>query len=327
MSIGGNILVTGGAGFIGSHLVDALMKNRDIEEVRVIDNFSTGKIENISNHLKSKKFSLLKDDIRNRKAVHKAMKNIDYVFHEAAIASVPLSVKNPQACYEVNVNGTLSLLEEARIQDATFIYASSCAVYGDPSKIPIREDDVPKPISPYGASKLSAEALCIAYNKTYGLRSTCLRYFNVYGPRQLYNKYSGVITIFTNQALRGEDITIYGDGKQTRDFIHVKDVVDANLLIANCKHAYGLVFNVGTGKETSIKSLALKIIKIVGADIKIVYKAPIKGDIRRSVADISRINKIANYSPKISLDEGLSSFVKHVLSHKLKGSAGAGKGG
>ena len=327
MSIGGNVLVTGGAGFIGSHLVDALMKINDVEEVRVIDNFSTGRIKNISSHLKSKKLSLLKDDIRNRKAVHKAMRNIDYVFHEAAIASVPLSVKNPQVCYEVNVNGTLSLLEEARIQDAIFIYASSCAVYGDPSKIPIREDDAPKPISPYGASKLSAEALCIAYNRTYGLRSTCLRYFNVYGPRQLYSRYSGVITIFTNQALRGENITIYGDGKQTRDFIHVKDVVDANLLIANCKRAYGLVFNVGTGKETSIKSLALKIIKIVGADIKIVYKAPIKGDIRRSVADISRIKKIANYSPKISLDEGLSSFVKYVLSHKHTGNRDAGEGG
>ena len=319
MSIGGNVLVTGGAGFIGSHLVDALMKNRDVEEVRVIDNFSTGKIENISNHLKSKKFSLLKDDVRNHEAVHKAMKNINYVFHEAAIASVPLSVKNPQACYEVNVAGTLNLLEEARIRDAILIYASSCAVYGDPSRIPIREDDASKPISPYGASKLSAEALCIAYNSTYGLRSTCLRYFNVYGPRQSYSRYSGVITIFTNRALRGEDLIIYGDGKQTRDFIYVKDIVDANLLIANCKRAYGQVFNVGTGKETSIKSLALKIIKIVGTDVKIIHKAPIKGDIRRSVADISHIKEIANYSPKISLNEGLSSFIKYISSHKLAG--------
>ena len=319
MSIGGNVLVTGGAGFIGSHLVDALMKNRDVEEVRVIDNFSTGKIENISNHLKSKKFSLLKDDVRNHEAVHKAMKNINYVFHEAAIASVPLSVKNPQACYEVNVAGTFNLLEEARIRDAILIYASSCAVYGDPSRIPIREDDASKPISPYGASKLSAEALCIAYNSTYGLRSTCLRYFNVYGPRQSYSRYSGVITIFTNRALRGEDLIIYGDGKQTRDFIYVKDIVDANLLIANCKRAYGQVFNVGTGKETSIKSLALKIIKIVGTDVKIIHKAPIKGDIRRSVADISHIKEIANYSPKISLNEGLSSFIKYISSHKLAG--------
>jgi len=319
MSIEGNILVTGGAGFIGSHLVDALMKNRDVEEVRVIDNFSTGKIENISNHLKSKKFSLLKDDVRNHEAVHKAMKNINYVFHEAAIASVPLSVKNPQACYEVNVTGTFNLLEEARIRDAILIYASSCAVYGDPSRIPIREDDASKPISPYGASKLSAEALCIAYNSTYGLRSTCLRYFNVYGPRQSYSRYSGVITIFTNRALRGENLIIYGDGKQTRDFIYVKDIVDANLLIANCKRAYGQVFNVGTGKETSIKSLALKIIKIVGTDVKIIHKAPIKGDIRRSVADISRIKEIANYSPKISLNEGLSSFIKYISSHKLAG--------
>ena len=319
MSIGGNILVTGGAGFIGSHLVDALMKNRDVEEVRVIDNFSTGNIENISNHLKSKKFSLLKGDIRNHEAVHKAMKNINYVFHEAAIASVPLSVKNPQACYEVNVTGTFNLLEEARIRDAILIYASSCAVYGDPSRIPIREDDASKPISPYGASKFSAETLCIAYNSTYGLRSTCLRYFNVYGPRQSYSRYSGVITIFTNRALRGEDLIIYGDGKQTRDFIYVKDIVDANLLIANCKRAYGQVFNVGTGKETSIKSLALKIIKIVGTDVKIIHKAPIKGDIRRSVADISRIKEIANYSPKISLNEGLSSFIKYISSHKLAG--------
>ena len=319
MSIGGNVLVTGGAGFIGSHLVDALMKNRDVEEVRVIDNFSTGKIENISNHLKSKKFSLLKGDVRNHEAVHKAMKNINYVFHEAAIASVPLSVKNPQACYEVNVAGTFNLLEEARIRDAILIYASSCAVYGDPSRIPIREDDASKPISPYGASKLSAEALCIAYNSTYGLRSTCLRYFNVYGPRQSYSRYSGVITIFTNRALRGEDLIIYGDGKQTRDFIYVKDIVDANLLIANCKRAYGQVFNVGTGKETSIKSLALKIIKIVGTDVKIIHKAPIKGDIRRSVADISHIKEIANYSPKISLNEGLSSFIKYISSHKLAG--------
>jgi len=178
----------------------------------------------------------------------------------------------------------------------------------------VREDHPPRPISPYGASKLSAEALCLAYNEAYGLKSACLRYFNVYGPRQAYSQYAGVITIFTNRALRGEDLIIYGDGMQTRDFIYVRDIVEANLLAAECEDAYGKVFNVGTGKETSIIELALKIREITGADVQIIHKPPLKGDIRRSVADISRMKRIIGFTPRTSLRDGLSSFIKYVSS-------------
>jgi len=314
MSLNGKILVTGGAGFIGSHIVDALMEIRDVDEIVVIDDLSTGRTSNIKHHIGSDRFRFVKDDIRNRRVIHEVMKDVNYVFHEAALANVPLSLKDPHRCYEINVTGTLNLLEEARIQDSIFIYASSCAVYGNPQSIPLREDDPPRPISPYGASKLSAETLCIAYNEAYGLKSACLRYFNVYGPRQAYSQYAGVITIFTNRALRDEDLIIYGDGMQTRDFIYVRDIVEANLLAAECEDAYGNIFNVGTGKETSIIELALKIREITGADVRIIHKPPLKGDIRRSVADISRMKRILGFTPRTSLEDGLSSFIKYVSS-------------
>ncbi len=314
MSLNGKILVTGGAGFIGSHIVDALMEIRDVDEIVVIDDLSTGKAWNIKHHIGSDRFKFVKDDICNRRVLHEVMKDVNYVFHEAAMANVPLSLKDPRRCYEINVAGTLNLLEEARIQDSIFIYASSCAVYGNPQSLPLGEDDPPRPISPYGASKLSAEALCIAYNEAYGLKSTCLRYFNVYGPRQAYSQYAGVITIFANRALKGEDLIIYGDGMQTRDFIYVRDIVEANLLAAECEDAYGKVFNVGTGKETSIIELALKIREITGADVRIIHKPPLEGDIRRSVADISRIKRIIGFTPRTSLEDGLSSFIKYVSS-------------
>ncbi len=313
MNLCGKVLVTGGAGFIGSHLVDKLASIECVEEVKVLDNFSTGKIENLKTHLGKPKLSIIKGDVRSQETVRKVMKEINYVFHEAAIASVPLSVKDPLTTHNVNVIGTLNLLEEARVNDSIFIYASSCAVYGDPKRIPISEEDPPKPISPYGASKLSAESYCIAYNKTYGLKTVCLRYFNVYGPRQSYSQYAGVITIFIHKAMKKEPLTIYGDGKQTRDFIYVEDVVNANLVAATCNKAYGEVINVGTGKETSINELALKIGRIFGFEKpRMIYEKARSGDIRRSLADVTRMKRILGYVSKFDVDEGLPRVIKWV---------------
>jgi len=306
VNLSGKVLVTGGAGFIGSHLVDKLLSMETVEELRVLDNFFTGRLENLEKWANDPRFVLIQGDVRKREIVQKVTKNVDFVFHEAAIASVPLSIKEPLTTHEVNVAGTLNLLEEARANDSTFLYASSCAVYGTPKRIPIREEDVAKPLSPYGASKLAAEAYCLAYNETYGLKTVCLRYFNVYGPRQTYSPYAGVITIFINRALKGEPPVIYGDGRQTRDFIYVDDVVVASILAATCNKAHGRVLNVGTGVETSINSLASKIKRILGTEnLKITYGPAQKGEIRRSAADISRMMELLGYKPRTSLDQGL----------------------
>jgi len=311
MRLSGEILVTGGAGFIGSHIVDKLLDMEDVTEVRVLDDFSTGKIENLTGHLENPKLKVVKGDVRKRGVVKKVMKGVDCVFHEAAITSVPVSIKKPLMMNRVNVDGTLNVLEEARVNDSTLIYASSFAVYGEPRDFPIKETTPPRPISPYGASKLSAEAYCLSYHEAYGLRTTCLRLSNVYGPRQFYSPYAGVITVFVNRALKGEPLIIYGDGEQTRDFIYVEDVVNVNLLTVASGKAYGEVFNVGTEKETSVNVLASKIKSIVGREsLRVIYKPAIKGDIRRSVADISRMKALLGYKPKMDLDNGLLQVIK-----------------
>jgi len=274
MRLSGEILVTGGAGFIGSHIVDKLLDMEDVTEVRVLDDFSTGKIENLTGHLENPKLKVVKGDVRKRGVVKKVMKGVDCVFHEAAITSVPVSIKKPLMMNRVNVDGTLNVLEEARVNDSTLIYASSFAVYGEP-------------------------------------RTTCLRLSNVYGPRQFYSPYAGVITVFVNRALKGEPLIIYGDGEQTRDFIYVEDVVNVNLLTVASGKAYGEVFNVGTEKETSVNVLASKIKSIVGREsLRVIYKPAIKGDIRRSVADISRMKALLGYKPKMDLDNGLLQVIK-----------------
>ncbi len=299
------ILVTGGAGFIGSHLVDRLM--RESYEVVVLDNFFSGNIENIKHHLESGMFCLVKGDVRNSDDVKETIRNVDAVIHLAAIVSVPLSIEKPLLVNDVNVRGTLNLLEASLKADVKrFIYASSCAVYGEADRLPINEDCPTNPISPYAVSKLAAENYCKVFHENYGLNTLCLRYFNVYGPRQARNSYSGVITQFINRLKQGKPPIIYGDGEQTRDFVHVKDIVEANMLALNCQHGFGEVINVGTGKSTTINELANLLMEFFGqAHLKPVYRPPREGDIRDSYADIGKAEKMLGYKSMIMMKEGI----------------------
>jgi UDP-glucose 4-epimerase len=304
------ILVTGGAGFIGSHIVDRLLKEGF--EVTVIDNLLTGRRENIVHHQGRKDFHFIRGDIRNTDVVKKAVEDVDAVFHEAALVSVPRSVKNPLLTNEVNVSGTLNLLKtSADAHVKRFIYASSSSVYGETKTLPKHEKLTPQPISPYAVSKLAAENYVKVYYEVYGLNTVCLRYFNVYGPRQTYGPYSGVITIFINRLLKSEPPIIYGDGKQTRDFTYVQDVVEANMLALTKKRAIGEVFNIATGNQTTINQLATMLQQIMNkTNLKPTYTSPRPGDIRHSYADITKAKKLLQYNPKISLKDGLTKLVK-----------------
>ena len=304
------VLVTGGAGFIGSHLVDELM-NSDLDVV-VLDDLSSGKRDNFSQHLGKPSFCLVEGDIRNSADVKKALDGVDAVFHLAANVSVDFSVKNPLLVNEVNVDGTLNVLRESlKAGVKRFVYASSCAVYGDPVHLPIDEEHPTKPMSPYAVTKLAAEHYCRVFYEVYGLETVCLRFFNVYGPRQVIGPYSGVITKFIDRLKRGEAPTIYGDGKQTRDFVFVEDVVDACLRAMRRKNCVGEVINVGTGVETSINKLASVLAELFNLrNVEFVYAEPQAGDIRRSCADLSKAERLLGYKPKTSLREGLSTLLE-----------------
>jgi len=243
------IVVTGGAGFIGSHIAEELSKDND---VIVIDNLYAGKIENIPPNVK-----FIQADIRDYKSIAELISQADYVFHEAALVSVVESVERPLLTEEINVLGTLNILKALSDGQGKLIFASSAAVYGDNQNLPLKESEKPKPLSPYGITKVSAEYYCKVFYELYGVPTVSLRYFNVFGERQGYNQYAGVISIFINRALKGEPLIIYGDGKQTRDFIYVKDVVKANILAAESSRANGKVFNVARGERTTIVELAL----------------------------------------------------------------------
>jgi len=254
-------LVTGGAGFIGSHIVEALLE--EDFEVTVVDNLFTGRNENLLAHLKNKSFHFVKGDICNSKLIKKLVRDVDYIFHEAAIASVLCSIGNPILTNKVNVTGTLNLLKACL--DASvkcLVYASSSSVYGNSRVLPTNEDLACSPISPFAVTKSSAENYCRIFYELYGIKVVSLRYFNVYGPRQEPGTYGGVIANFINSLLNEKPPVIYGDGEQTRDFTNVRDVVEANLLASNCKSAVGEAFNIATGKATTINRLARMLLKI-----------------------------------------------------------------
>ncbi|MHA1378151.1 MAG: SDR family oxidoreductase [Candidatus Helarchaeota archaeon] len=299
------ILVTGGAGFIGSHIVDELLKYDN--EVTVIDDLSTGRLDNLTPYNKNKNFKFIKGDISDPSLVKKVLKDIEIIFHEAALPSVQRSIKNPLKSHKVNVNGTLNLLLAARDSSVKkFIYASSSSVYGDTPTLPKREDMKPNPKSPYAITKLTCEYYLLVFYNIYGLKTTSLRYFNVFGPRQSDNQYSGVVSIFISRILKDTPPIIYGDGKQTRDFTYVANVVNANLLSAQKKESEGEIFNVGCGLKTSIIDLTEEIIKISKKEIKYIFANPRIGDVRDSLADISKISHLLDYEPKITLKEGLT---------------------
>jgi len=301
------VLVTGGAGFIGSHLVDKLVSNGHI--VRVIDDLSTGKLANIEGHLRSGKVHFVKGDIRDTELTRKTLQGINVVFHLAAITSVPFSVQNPTLTTDVNVEGTLNLLTSS-VQEKVekFVFVSSCAVYGEPKYLPVNENHPAQPISPYAESKLTAEKTCQTFHKKQLLQSIIFRLFNVYGPRQGMNEYSGVITRFFENCKHNLPLTMYGDGSQTRDFIHVNDVADTILNSSTQKAAEGQIFNLGFGKPTTIQELAHAISKIYGKPDNIARSPPRPGDIKHSYADISKAQQLLDYSPKYLLKEGLQTL-------------------
>jgi UDP-glucose 4-epimerase len=304
------ILVTGGAGFIGSHLVDRLLQEG--LEVTVIDDLSSGNLENIRHHLGKKDFHFIHGDIQNFNLIKKTAKEADALFHEAAALSWANSRENLLHLNQVNVNGTLTLLKACLDSNIKrFIYASSAAIYGETDIQPQHEDLTPKPISPYGVSKYSAEQYVQMFQKLYGLETVCLRYFNVYGPRQTHGPYSGVITNFINRISKNEPPIIYGNGEQTRDFVNIKDVINANTLALAKKGAVGEVFNIGTGVATRIKELAEILQQIMNKpDIKPIYADSRPADIQHSCANINKAKKILGYEPKIPLRKGLVELVK-----------------
>jgi len=304
------VLVTGGAGFIGSHLVDKLMAEG--YEVAALDDLSTGKPENIGQHDKDSKFNFVRGDITKKEDVQKSLENVDAVIHEAALTSVLLSIENPELVKKVNVGGTKTLLDESvNAGIKRFVYASSCAVYGEANELPIREDSATKPISPYGESKLAAEAQCKSFYDERGLEAVCLRYFNVYGSRQTFGPYAGVILHFLERLKAGKPPIIHGDGEQTRDFVHVSDVVQGSLLALTRKEAAGQVINIGTGSATSINQLCGAVLKITGrTDLEPVHEEARPGDIRHSRGDLSKAKEILGYRPRVPLEEGLRELIE-----------------
>ena len=279
-----NVLVTGGAGFIGSHLVDSLVSAGC--KVAVLDNLSSGNYANLK-HLEGK-FAFYRDDIRNQRAISTAAEGCEVIFHLAAIVSVPQTIEDPVESDAVNDTGTLLVLDTARRKKARrVIFSGSCAVYGDDRRLPKQEDMNPKPQSPYAVQKLAGEYYARVYYELYGLEAVALRYFNVYGPRQdPLSPYSGVISIFMAKALHNEPAVIYGDGNQSRDFIYVQDVVRANLLAAAAKGVGGQVMNIGTGRSVVIKQLWKSICALSGQNLEPEYAPKRPGDIVKSVAGI-----------------------------------------
>jgi nucleoside-diphosphate-sugar epimerase len=302
-------LVTGGAGFIGSHIVEALAERKHF--VRVLDNFSNGRKKNLDSAID--KIDLIKGDIRSKDTCLKATHGVDFVLHQAALRSVPKSMKNPREYNGVNINGTLNMLEASlKNKVKCFIFASSSSVYGNVNNFPEREDFLPSPISPYALTKLTGEHYCRMFSHHYGLPTASLRYFNVFGPRQpLDDEYAVVIPKFINCILNDEPPPIYGTGRQSRDFTYVDNVVAANILAAEKVKFEPLVFNVGCGKNYSILGLVKILNKIMHKNMEPVFLEPRPGDVFKTQADISNIAKELGYEPRTDFVNGLELTIKY----------------
>lgn len=296
-------LVTGGAGFIGSNIAEELVKRG--QKVRVVDNFITGKRENLTSFLD--KIEFLEGDIRDSQLCKSALEGIDFVLHQAALPSVPRSIEDPVLTTEINIAGTLNMLlasKEAKVKK--FVFASSSSVYGDNPNLPKKEGEEGDPLSPYALTKLVGEKYCLIFNRIFGLPAVCLRYFNIFGPRQdPLSQYAAVIPRFITRMLEGEEPVIFGDGEQSRDFTFVNNVVEANILATDSQDAAGKIFNIACGERTTVNSLAGKINDILDTTINPVYDKPRPGDVKHSFADISKAGRVLKYDPQVSFAEGL----------------------
>ena len=296
-------LVTGGAGFIGSHITELLA--REGSQVVVFDNFSTGSIDNLKDV--EGKVEVVTGDIRDLDRLREAMDGVDYVIHHAAEISVIKSLEEPGFVNEVNVGGTINVLVAAREKGAKrVVMASSSAIYGDTGPVAQREDLLPDPLSPYGASKIAGEHYLSCFYHLHGLETVRLRYFNVFGPKQNpKSQYAAVIPKFIDRILAGKELHIYGDGEQTRDFIYVANVARANLLACTSPNAAGKVFNIACERSVSVNELARTLIGMAGREVEIVHDPPIAGEVRHSVSDTTQARTVLGFEPSIGFDEGL----------------------
>jgi len=313
------VLVTGGAGFIGSHIVDALVE-RGLQ-VRVLDNLSTGRLENLEQS--RNKIDFIETDLTDATAVARAVTGVDCIFHQAALASVPRSVAHPLDSHAACATATLTLLAAARKAGVKrLVYAGSSSAYGDQPTPVKREADLPLPISPYAAAKLSGELYCHAFSAMKAVETVTLRYFNVFGPRQdPKSEYSAVIPRFITALLSGKAPMIFGDGKQSRDFTFVGDVVQANLLAAEAEDVSGHLFNIANGSRTTLLELVAALNKLLGTKIQPKHDDPRSGDIRDSQADISEAKKCLGFEPKVDFVEGLRlsiDYYRSVVGHGKK---------
>ncbi|MDD8017232.1 MAG: SDR family oxidoreductase [Bacteroidota bacterium] len=301
-------LVTGGAGFIGSNLVEELLRRG--ESVRVLDNFSTGKHENLIEF--KDRIELIEGDIRSYHIVWEAVAGVDVILHEAALPSVPRSIRDPITTNEVNVGGTLNILDAARdAKVKRVVFASSSSVYGDNPELPKHEGMIPNPLSPYAVSKLAGEKYCSVFSRIYGLETIALRYFNVFGPRQDPNsQYSAVIPKFITAILNNQQPIIYGDGEQSRDFTFVANVIEANVLAATTTNVSGIAVNCACHGRISLNELALKVNEILGKNVQPIYKEERVGDIKHSFANIDASERHLGYKPVINFDTGLKKTIE-----------------
>jgi UDP-glucose 4-epimerase len=296
-------LVTGGAGFIGSHVTDALVAQG--HQVRVLDDLSTGMLDNLAQV--RDRIEFLQGDIRDRKLVATACEGIESVIHEAAWRSVPKSLADPYGYTEVNVLGTVGLLEAARRAGVQrLVHVSSSSVYGETAQVPMREDQPARPVSPYAASKLAGEVLCGLFARAYGLETVALRYFNVFGPRQsLENQYAVVVPKFITCLLRGESPPVYGDGTQSRDFTYVENVVEATILASQTDGVSGEVFNIALGEAHTVLELLSQLNAVMGLSIAPTFLPPRPGDVRRTLADSSKAKRLLGWTGRVRFGEGL----------------------
>lgn len=311
-----NIIVTGASGFIGSHLVDQLLLKG--HNVIGIDSMRTGKKENLSDAMNNDKFQLVIADIRDDDLASHIDSDVDVIYHLAAISSVKLSIEDPLLVNDVNTRGTVNILELARESNTKrVVFSSSAAVYGDPEEMPVHEDFGFKPLSPYAASKIAAEMYIRSYSSAFDIDSTILRYFNVYGPRQAFSEYSGVVSIFTNNTLANKPIKIEGRGEQTRSFVHVSDVARATLLAGELNTAIGATINISGPDLISILHLAqLMKENVQGCNSEIVHVAPRLGDVKDSIGSMERAQKLLGFTPLIPLERGLQETSEWYRSHQ-----------